>query len=43
MDCETFTVLALGRRTADAVMDGISITGDQDLGRRIVTQLSMMI
>jgi len=43
MDCDTFTVLALGRSRADARQDRIEITGDRELGRRIVDNLAMMI
>lgn len=43
MDAETFLVLALGRRTAEEMADGWSVTGDQDLGRAVVSQFSMMI
>ena len=42
MDCETFMVLALGRKQGGDV-DGVSIEGDRDLGERIVHNLAMMI
>jgi uncharacterized protein (TIGR03083 family) len=43
LDCEAFTVLALGRRSASELRDRIVIEGDRDLGQRVVDQLGMMI
>ncbi len=43
LDTEAFAILALGRRPASAMPERIELTGDTDLGRRIVDQLSMMI
>jgi uncharacterized protein (TIGR03083 family) len=43
VDSDVFATLALGRRTADALADRITIEGDQQLGRRVVDQLNMMI
>lgn len=43
MDSDTFATLALGRRSADAYADRITIDGDTELGGRIVAGLNMMI
>jgi uncharacterized protein (TIGR03083 family) len=43
LDSEAFAVLALGRRTADAYADRITLDGDTELGQRIVDSLNMMI
>lgn len=43
MDSETFVVLANGRRSASAMADRISITGDTALGQKVVDNLNMMI
>jgi uncharacterized protein (TIGR03083 family) len=43
LDSETFIVLATGRRPASAMSDRIALTGDPDLGQRIVDNLNMMI
>jgi uncharacterized protein (TIGR03083 family) len=43
LDCDAFATLALGRRTADALADRITIDGDTQLGQRVVDQLNMMI
>jgi uncharacterized protein (TIGR03083 family) len=43
LDTETFVVLALGRRRADDLAERITLSGDADLGRRIVDSLNMMI
>ena len=43
LDSEAFTMLALGRRCADDLVDRIRIDGDAALGRRVVDQLNMMI
>ena len=42
MTTDAFVTLASGRRTADQV-DGVSISGDTELGRSVATQLNMMI
>lgn len=44
MSTESFVLLALGRRTAAELgSDAIRITGDTDLGQRVVDHLRMMI
>ena len=43
VDSEVFIVLATGRRPASAVADRILISGDTDLGQRVVDNLNMMI
>lgn len=43
LDSEVFIVLATGRRPASQVADRIDISGDVDLGQRIVDNLNMMI
>jgi len=43
LDSEAFIVLANGRRTAAELADRIHLTGDRDLGQRIVENLNMMI
>jgi uncharacterized protein (TIGR03083 family) len=43
LDSEVFVVLATGRRSAPAVADRIDISGDVDLGQRVVDNLNMMI
>ncbi len=43
LDSDTFATLALGRRSADTLIDRIDLEGDTALGRRIVDQLNMMI
>jgi uncharacterized protein (TIGR03083 family) len=43
MDSNAFTVLATGRQTADQLSNRLHISGDNDLGQRVVTQLNMMI
>jgi uncharacterized protein (TIGR03083 family) len=43
LDSATFATLALGRRTADELIDRIGFEGDTALARRIVDQLNMMI
>jgi uncharacterized protein (TIGR03083 family) len=43
MDTETFAILALGRRRAAELAGRIDLTGDMDLGHRIVDNLAMMI
>lgn len=42
-DSDTFATLALGRRPASAMAGQVELTGDAELGRRVVDQLSMMI
>lgn len=43
MDSNSFTALATGRQTADQLTDRVHISGNNDLGQRVVTQLNMMI
>jgi uncharacterized protein (TIGR03083 family) len=43
LDSEVFIVLATGRRPASAMADRIEISGDADLGQRVVDNLNMMI
>lgn len=43
LDSEVFVVLATGRRPASAMADRIDISGDADLGQRVVDNLNMMI
>ena len=43
MDSDTFACLALGRRPGVELMEWIVLTGDTELGRRIVDGLNMMI
>ena len=43
LDSNAFTALATGRQTADQLANRLHISGDNDLGQRVVTQLNMMI
>lgn len=43
LDSNAFTALATGRQTADQLANRLQISGDNDLGQRVVTQLNMMI
>lgn len=43
MDSDTFVALAMGRHGADELAGSIRIEGDEDLGRRVVSQFNMMI
>ncbi len=43
MDSETYLLLATGRRTADDVDDRVTVTGDSELGGRVVSGLKVMI
>jgi len=43
LDSEVFIVLATGRRPASAMADRIDISGDADLGQKVVDNLNMMI
>ena len=43
LDAEAFVVLATGRRVAADIPDRISISGDRQLGQRVVENLNMMI
>jgi uncharacterized protein (TIGR03083 family) len=43
MDPETFVVLATGRGDAESRSEGIEISGDESLARRVVDNLNMMI
>jgi uncharacterized protein (TIGR03083 family) len=43
MDSDTFIVLATGRQPASAIAERIELSGDHDLGQRVVDNLNMMI
>lgn len=43
MDSDAFATLALGRCSATVFGDRIVVDGDEDLGRKVVDQLNMMI
>jgi ubiquinone biosynthesis protein UbiJ len=42
-DVHTFSRLAGGRTTAEAVADAVTVDGDEALGRRIVANLAYTI
>ena len=43
MDSDVFLQLATGRATHAELGSGIAITGDSELGTRVVSQFNMMI
>jgi hypothetical protein len=43
MDSEAFVMLANGRRTAASLADRLQISGDRELGQRVVDGFNMMI